>query len=296
MRSEEEILSLILNLAKADERIRAVFLNGSRSDPSAKRDIFQDYDITYIVTSVEPFVSDQAWIDTFGKRLILQMPQAMVLNNEDSDNADAGSFTWLMLFEDGNRIDLTLFALEKLMNGYEISDLGLLLSDKDCLFPDLPAPSGKKYRIKKPSEKEFLDCCNEFWWVSTYVAKGLWRDELTYAKDMLEMPVRKMFMKMAEWNVGVKYDFSVSFGKSGKRLKDLAPGLLRDVLDTYPDAAPDNIWKGLFVMGSIFRGLAVETAAMLGYKYDFTEDTNVTAYLEKVKAMTVPATPADKMP
>src|SRR5258708_38111157 len=42
MRNEEEMITLILNIAKNDERIRAVLLNGSRVNPNIKKDRFQD--------------------------------------------------------------------------------------------------------------------------------------------------------------------------------------------------------------------------------------------------------------
>ena len=34
MRSEEEMMNLILQVAKDDERVRAVYLNGSRTNPN----------------------------------------------------------------------------------------------------------------------------------------------------------------------------------------------------------------------------------------------------------------------
>ena len=49
MRSEQEMYELIIGTARADERIRAVYLNGSRTDKNAPKDIFQDYDIVYAV-------------------------------------------------------------------------------------------------------------------------------------------------------------------------------------------------------------------------------------------------------
>ena len=45
MRSEKEMYDLILDIAKRDERIRAVYMNGSRANPNIKKDIFQDYDV-----------------------------------------------------------------------------------------------------------------------------------------------------------------------------------------------------------------------------------------------------------
>ena len=48
MRSEEEMMHLILQVAKDDERVRAVYLNGSRTNPNAPKDCFQDYDVVYV--------------------------------------------------------------------------------------------------------------------------------------------------------------------------------------------------------------------------------------------------------
>jgi aminoglycoside 6-adenylyltransferase len=54
MRSEQAMLELVLKVARDDERIRAVLLNGSRANPNAPRDIFQDFDIVYLVTDPHP--------------------------------------------------------------------------------------------------------------------------------------------------------------------------------------------------------------------------------------------------
>jgi len=288
MRSENEIMSLILNVAKTDNRIRVVFLNGSRANPNAKKDILQDYDIVYVVRAIESFLSDHNWIDIFGERLILQIPEEMILGNEEKDNEAAKSvaFPYLMLFEDGNRIDLTLLPIEELENEFELDSLSVLLMDKDNLFPDFPTSSDLDYLIRKPTEKEFLDCCNEFWWVSAYVAKGLWRGQILYAKDMLEYPVRAMFMKMIEWHIGTKTNFLVSFGKSGKNIEEnIHPLLWNRILATYPNAEPENIWNSLFLMLEIFRELATKISNQLQFNYNFKEDEKITQYLKGIMTL-----------
>ena len=60
MRSEEEMITLILDVAKADKRIRAVLLNGSRANPNIKKDKFQDFDIVYVVNEMSAFLNDPA--------------------------------------------------------------------------------------------------------------------------------------------------------------------------------------------------------------------------------------------
>jgi aminoglycoside 6-adenylyltransferase len=284
MRSEDELITLILNVAKTDERIRAVLLNGSRANPNIKKDRFQDFDIAYIVNEIETFLNDHTWIDIFGETLILQMPDDMTFGEEKSENA---AFHYLMLFKDKNRIDLTMFPLDKFENEFEQDSLTILLLDKDSLFSNLPASGDVDYHIERPTEKMFSDCCNEFWWTCTNVAKGLWRQEIIYAKEMLEIPVRKMFLKVIEWYIGIETDFSVSFGKSGKNMQAyLSPVLYSKVLLTYPDANSENIWKSLFIMADIFSELANKISGNLCLEYNSTEDHNVTEYLKSIFSLT----------
>ena len=105
MRSEKEMIDLILDTARKDERIRAVYMNGSRTNPNAPKDLFQDYDIVYVVRETLPFIKDITWIDRFGERLYMQLPeQTGLLLGYEADLANC--YGWLMQFTDGNRIDL----------------------------------------------------------------------------------------------------------------------------------------------------------------------------------------------
>ena len=51
------------------------------------------------------------------------------------------------------------------------------------------------------------------------MAKGLWREELSYVKGMLDGPVRDMLIVMLEWHIGMKTDFIVNAGKFGKHFE-----------------------------------------------------------------------------
>ena len=82
MRSEKEVYDIVLNFAKTDKRIRMVTLEGSRTNTNIPPDDFQDFDITFFVTDMDSFTSDDKWLDIFGERLILQKPEDMI-NNEN---------------------------------------------------------------------------------------------------------------------------------------------------------------------------------------------------------------------
>jgi aminoglycoside 6-adenylyltransferase len=190
------------------------------------------------------------------------------------------------LFTDGNRIDLTLFPLDKLTTLLEEESLLRFLMDKDNLVNNFPPPGEKAYLIKPPTEKEFNDCCNEFWWVSTYVAKGLYRKEIIYAHTILENPVRIMFLKLIEWYIGITTSFTVSFGKNGRNIQRyLSPEIYHHILATYPDSNVNNTWEALFLMVSLYNKLATEVATKLKFGYNEIEADNVMNYLKYIYAI-----------
>jgi aminoglycoside 6-adenylyltransferase len=281
MRSEQEILELIVNTAKSDNRIRAVILNGSRVNPNARRDIFQDFDVLYLVTEVESFINDHTWIVRFGELMILQMPEAM----KDPPPLNNGSFTYLMQFSDGNRIDLSLWPIAK-SNQLGNDSLSRLLLDKDGLFSPFPVPSDSDYLPSPPTAQAFSDCCNEFWWVGLNVAKGLWREEITYAKCMLDEHVRDQLMKMLAWYVGMQTEFSHNPGKCGKYLKQyLEPDLWEMLEKTYTDAGYDTTWEALFTMCDLFRITATRLATHFGFAYPQDDDEKLRAHLRHVRSL-----------
>ncbi|HDR4899224.1 aminoglycoside 6-adenylyltransferase [Bacillus cereus] len=282
MRTEKEMIDLIMNTAKEDERIRAVIMNGSRVNPNVKKDCFQDFDIIYAVKDIRSFTSNHNWIHRFGEIMMVQMPEEMSLIPADED----GKFPYLMQFMDGNRIDLTLAPVELINNFVRQDSLSKLLLDKDNCMEGFPPASDKDYLIKKPTEKEFLDCCNEFWWCSTNVAKGLWREELSYVKGMLDGPVRDMLIVMLEWHIGMKTDFIVNAGKFGKHFeKYIEKDMWVQFKSTFSNAEYENIWESFFDMGNLFREVANEIANAYGYPYPQGDDDRVTSYLKHVKAL-----------
>ena len=281
MRSEKEMLELILRTAEQDERIRVVMMNGSRANPDAPRDPFQDFDIVYLVTDMTPFSNNPEWVRRFGEILVMQMPEAM----QDPPPSNDGGFGYLMQFSDGNRIDLGIYPLEKL-NEHISDSQSVLLLDKDGIVPALPPPSDRDYLPQPPTIKLFADCCNEFWWVSTYVAKALWREEFTYARAILDGPVREQLMKMLTWRIGAVTRFLKNPGKNGKYFKRyLEPEIWNQLLLTYADGSYERTWDALFAMCDLFRQSALVIAERYGFDYPTGDDERVSTHLCHVRAL-----------
>jgi len=281
MRSEKEMIDLILDIARKEEAVRLVVMNGSRVNPNVSRDPFQDFDIIYFVTDVAPFVEKQDWLQRFGELMILQTPEAM---GEPAPEGD-GHFSFLMQFKDGNRMDLSLRPLSQFHKVYEDS-LTVLLLDKDGIVETLPAPTEKGYLPKPPTPKQFEVCCNEFWWVSTYVAKALWRGNIFHAKDLLDCTMQEQLMKMLDWYFGLKTNFQLNPGKGGKNYsKHLDADLMAMLKKTYTGIEIEKNWNALLDMISLFRKTAQEIADKFGLQYPAEDDKKVTAHLEHVRRL-----------
>ncbi|MBN1140038.1 MAG: aminoglycoside 6-adenylyltransferase [Anaerolineae bacterium] len=289
MRSEQEMLDLIISTARDDDRIRAVIMNGSRANPDAPRDIFQDFDIVYIVTEVASFREDPDWNRRFGEMMIMQMPDDM----QDPPPGNDSSFAYLMQFTDGNRIDLGLFPVARL-DDLPRDSLSLLLLDKDGLIAPFPPPSERDYLPRPPTAKAFADCCNEFWWVCPYVAKGLWRRQIVYAHHMLDQVIRPQLMNMLAWYVGVRTGFQGNPGAYAKYLdRFLEPELWEMLQKIYAGASYDQTWEALFTLGDLFRTTAVAVASHLGFVYPHGDDRRVSAHLRHVRSLPGDATVID---
>ena len=259
MRSEQERMRLILEVAQRDERIRAVYMNGSRTNKNVKKDIFQDYDIGYVVTENKPFIEDASWIDVFGERLYMQCPDILDTWMGEERNFEEG-FGWLIQFKDG-------------------------------ILPQIPEATDEDYRVKRPTEKEFWAACNEFWWCLNNVAKGLWREEVPYVQDMLNHVIRNQLIKLLNWKIGFETDFQVSTGKSAKEMYRWLPAdIWERFLRTYSGGKVAEIWDAVFVMCDLFEETAHEVAGKYGFLYQQEEATNSYAYLKHVRELPKEAT------
>lgn len=280
MRTEEEMFRLILQVAEMDDRILAVYMNGSRTNKNAKKDIFQDYDIVYVVEQTKPFYEDKTWIDRFGERLYMQYPDEVdVLNGAEKDFDQ--SYGWLIQFKDGNRLDLHVVPRG---NQDILKDkFCRILLDKHQILPDIPEATDEDYRIKKPSPNTFSASCNEFWWCLNNLTKGLWREEIPYIHSIIYECCHPELVKLLNWKIGYATGFRVSTGKASKYLKDWLPDhVWVRFLKTYPNGNIEDIWESVSVMCELFDETARELEQLSGFPYDSQEAQASYAFFKHV--------------
>lgn len=280
LRSEEEIMELGMKFALNCEKIRLFTLEGSRTNTNIPKDDFQDYDFSYFVTDMDYFKKSDDWLSYFGDRIMMQQPEAMELYPPELGNW----YSYLMIFEDGTKIDLTLIPLNEYEDYFKNSDgLVEVLLDKDNLIQNTVMATDSMYHIQKPSEQSFDDCCNEFWLTSTYVVKGLARREILFAIDLMNKAFRPSLHTMLRWKVGMETDFSLSIGKSDRFLKKyVSEDIWNKVLCTYDMGSYPKMWEALYTSIELFREASHCIAETYGYKYpDY--DEKVSIYIERIR-------------
>ena len=281
MRTEQEMLERILHFAQEREDIKAVYMNGSRANPKAPKDILQDFDIVYVVESTAPYIQDKSWIPFFGEIAVMQEPDDK--DFWDNNSSPEKQYAYLLQFKDGNRIDLTFQSLQTARETYGKDSLTKILLDKDQLLPSLPPPDDSSYRIKKPTEKEFARCCNEFWWVSCYAAKGIWRKEPTYALETMNLYIRPQLYRMLCWYGGIFTDFQQTPGKCGKYVSNLLPKSDWEMyLSTYPTAEMESLKYALKQMILLFQKTAHFVADHFQFFYNQKEEAGSIFHTENV--------------
>ena len=270
MRTDQEILGLILETAKKLQ-VDAVALSGSRTDTKAPKDEFQDYDVVYVVDDLDNLTSDLSWLDQFGTRII---EQHNVLGNRR---------LYLMLFEDGNRIDLTLCPKEHI-NEWVGSEAGFtVLVDEKGLFESY-SPSPQRYWTIPATETDFEKSCNEFWWVSAYVVKGICRKQVIYATNHLYGICQQELLKVLSWQVASDRG-KIDIGKNYKYLFNYLPAEKEKQFSNLLDfSSLDKITESLFATMQLFHREAQRFAHKMGFDYDREVAEKMIQYAEeKVK-------------
>ena len=254
MRTETEMLDVILKTAETLQ-VEAVAMSGSRTNPKTLKDEFQDYDVVYLVENFEELISDLSWIDQFGKRII---EQEVALDHRRLN---------LMLFEDGNRIDLTLCPKEHIKEWVDSEAGFTVLEDPEHLFEPY-SQNLERYWTSPASAIEFEKVCNEFWWVSAYVVKGICRNQLIYATDHLYGICQQELLKILAWQVASDRG-KVDIGKNYKYLFNYLPAEKEKGFSNLLDfSSVEKLTKSLYGTMKLFHREAQYLAQKMGFDYD----------------------------
>lgn len=275
MLTEQQMFELIFEIAKQDDRIEAVLLNGSRANPNSVKDQFQDYDIIFATRNINDFVKDKEWHKQFGEILIMQEPDF------EETKKQYKVYGYLMQFRDMTRIDLRLMHPDSILN-YIDDAYSIVLLDKRGNYQSFNFNKEEMYVTKVATQYEFNKIVNEIYWVSTYVIKGIARKDFMYAEYMLANPVKNAFIELIKQYILSKKDLEeYNFGKVNQHIlehEEIKDGLVKICCNDSLESIEENI--KLIVEQT--NELATKIALKQDIKYNKAEYDAVKFYMVNI--------------
>jgi aminoglycoside 6-adenylyltransferase len=279
-------LEKLIAWGKAHPSIRAMILTSSRARPGGLVDLLSDYDLILAVADVTQFVRDDAWISDYS--------QPMVRWGDQGEMHGLATYFQGVIYQNYVKIDYSIWPvelLERITAACALPDqldVGfLVLLDKENQTAQWRTPSYRAHIPAKPTEAEYLALVEEFWWGTTYVAKSLWRDDLAFAKWMLDADLKLETMRrLLEWRIEIDHNWSLKPGVHGRGFKQLLPpDIWSAFARTYVWLDVEETWAALFRVIALFRQVAPEVGNALGYPYPQQVDDQVSAYLEAIREL-----------
>jgi aminoglycoside 6-adenylyltransferase len=289
----QDVVRRLVEWANQRDAVCALLLTSTRANPHAPVDIFSDYDVVLVVEDIRPFFEDRTWLQDFGQVLVVYWdpiePDSEYGSASENGIEQTGNVTY---YADGLHIDFKLWPVTlaqriaqtpalpaRLDDGYAV------LVDKDHLLTGLRPPTYRTYIPARPGEETFQTMIQDFFSDAPYVAKCLWRDELLPAKQCLDYDMKYVYLlPMLEWRMERDHGWSVATGNMGKGLKKLLPSEIWSELEgTCAGADIAENWEALFRTMALFRRVAIDVAADLGYTYPLDLDRRVTAYVQAMR-------------
>ena len=283
---DKDVIDKLVAWGMAHQLIRAMILTSSRTRPDGPVDLLSDYDLILAVSDVGPFAFEDAWISDYDR--------PMVRWGDQDEMHGLTTYFRGVVYQNYVKIDYSIWPVELLdyiANSASLPDqldVGYrVLLDKDQRTTGWKPPSYQAHIPTRPTEAEYQALVEEFWWSTTYVAKSLWRDDLVFAKWVLDQDLKLETMRrMLEWRIEIDHNWSVKPGVYGRGLKQLLPpNIWSEFAGTYVSLDVEETWGALHRVIALFRQVAADVGNALSFTYPHQADDLVSAYLEAIRKM-----------
>jgi aminoglycoside 6-adenylyltransferase len=283
-----DVLHKLIQWAEERDSIRTTLLTSTRAVPDAQVDSFSDYDVVLVVDDIHPYHEDRRWLGDFGDVLVVYWDP--IYPDPDFGMDKFGNVTQ---YADGLKIDFTFFPVEWLRKVVQARTLPAeldagyrVLLDKDGLTGEMKPPTYRAYIPVPPTDEVYQRWIEEFFSDAPYVAKCLLRDELLPAKWCLDYDMKHVYLRpMLEWRMELDHNWSAKPGALGKGLKKrLPPEIWSELEGSFAGADIEDNWESLFRTLALFRRVAQQVGAGLGYAYPLELDQRVTEFVKKMQA------------
>ena len=269
------LLENIIEFGNRADRISAIIMIGSRVQANNRADEYSDLDLILIVNDIQSFINSNDWLAQIGTHRISFVEQTI-------DDA----WEKRVMFDGALDIDFVIFtqkdaikaitdgeAREVLREGYSV------LVDKSGIAPYLPEIRTAKEPFIYPTEPEYQNVVNDFFYHTIWFGKKLLRGELWAAKFCLDSYMKSKVLWMAELYEHTKHVADYNIPERGRYFDIWASDNVKNKLKAaFAHYDRSDMIRALQVSAKLFRELSTTVAAELNYVYPDSADSYVSEW------------------
>jgi len=279
----EQLIDRFIGWAHTDGNLRAAGIVGSRARADHPADEWSDLDVLLVATDPQPYCARFDWLHQIGAHwLTFVEPTADGMRTERR-----------VLFEGGLDVDFIPCSVADVLtmveHGFpaEVAEMihrGVrFLLDKDGIAARLNQARIAPPPLLPPSEAEFLNVVNDFWYHSVWTGKHLRRGELWWGKSACDDYLKQLLRQMLEWHARARRGEEVDVWARGRFLEEWVDHRALESLPRlfahYDEA---DVWRALRETMALFRWVAAETAEVLRYSYPVPGQERATELVERM--------------
>lgn len=274
--------------AKTQDHIRLAIVVGSRARTDTPADKWSDLDVVIYSTEPRTLISSAEWVSKFGNPVITFIEPI----------AGGSGYERRVLYDNGLDVD---FAVNSFDGVLEIQKQGVtpelvnatrnflgrgvrVLIDKENFVDEFL----KEYHAIKPSplpipsEHEFLERVNDFWYHAVWAAKKLRRGELWEAITCLDSFMKnRCLLPLIEWHARVTQEKDYDTWFRGRLIEQWAdPRIIAELRSVFAHYDEDDVWQVLANNMQLFRWISKEVAEKLEYTYPKDADQFVSRWVD----------------
>jgi aminoglycoside 6-adenylyltransferase len=281
------LIERFLSWAQNEENLRFAVIIGSQARTDRPADAYSDLDLMMLLRDPQPLLDSPAWLEQIGEPWLTFIEctgdnlgwerRALFAPGLDVDFA-------IFPLEMGQALasgDLPAGALDVFRRGYRILlDKENLAQPLTRLFEglqqtDLPL-------AHPPSQAEFLQVVNDFWYHVLWSARHLKRGELWWGKSCVDGYLKALLLRMLEWHTWATRP-GLDTWLRGRFLEQWAgPRAVLALQSCYAHYHRQDTWCALFATRDLFDWTSHEVALKWGFAYPEHGARQASALAEQV--------------
>jgi len=272
------IIDNLIQWSTIADNVKATLIIGSQARKNIVADENSDLDIVVFVDDAESFYSSNDWLSEIGLFHVVFIESTMDGGKEKR-----------VLFDGALDVDIIILPYDiidalpnvetsiAMIRGYSILVDKIGVAKKLEQFRAIPPV----YDL--PTEQDFVNIINDFWYHAVWTAKKLKRGELWTSKFCLDSYMKWKLLTIAECHTRITKGIEHDTWYGGRFLEQWAePWVVHELRSCFALYDEESIKEALYSTMSLFRSLALDITKKLKYQYPSVADEYTTACVAEI--------------